>query len=270
MDEPVQTSSGDRLLAVLQLFTPERPEWTVEVAAKEIGVSVSTAYRYFRSLCKVGLLDPFANGRYVLGPAIIEYDRQIRLDDPLIRIGRPVMQRLIAQTGSAGVALLCRVYRNRVMCVHQEAKEVQDSEVSYERGRPMPMFRGATSKIIFAHLSARSARWFFAKYADEIAAAGIGADWDSVKTSLRRIRTAGVSITRGEVDKGRVGIASPVFDPGGKVLGSVGLALPQAEASAIFIANATASVQAAARDINAGLRALSHETGDDGAPAEAM
>ena len=55
MTPRVATSSADRLLAVLQLFTPERPEWTVETAANEIGVSVSTAYRYFRSLCRLKL-----------------------------------------------------------------------------------------------------------------------------------------------------------------------------------------------------------------------
>ena len=94
MPASVSTSSADRLLAVLQLFTPERPEWTVETAANEIGVTVSTAYRYFRSLCRIGLLDPYAGGSYVLGPAIVEFDRQIRIGDPLIKVA-----------GSAGLVL---------------------------------------------------------------------------------------------------------------------------------------------------------------------
>ena len=92
--EPDRLNSADRLLAILQLFTAERCEWTVPSAAHKSGVSVPTAYRYFRSLCKCGLLDPFADGLYVLGPAIIEYDRQIRMVDPLIKIGKPIMQRL--------------------------------------------------------------------------------------------------------------------------------------------------------------------------------
>jgi DNA-binding IclR family transcriptional regulator len=68
----------------LSLFTIEKSEWTVEEAAKEIGVSVSTAYRYFRDLSKVGLLDSSPSSKYVLGPAVIENDRKIRLTDPLI------------------------------------------------------------------------------------------------------------------------------------------------------------------------------------------
>ena len=42
--------SGDRLLAALALFTIERPQWTVEEAAERLGVSATTAYRYFKQL----------------------------------------------------------------------------------------------------------------------------------------------------------------------------------------------------------------------------
>jgi DNA-binding IclR family transcriptional regulator len=264
MPPRASASSADRLLAVLQLFTLERPEWTVETAANEIGVSVSTAYRYFRSLCRSGLLDPYAGGTYVLGPAIIEFDRQIRIGDPLIKVAGPVMRRLVAQAGNVGVALLCRVYRNRVMCVHQEAEARGDHAVGYERGRPMPMFRGASSKIIFAHLSSRSARWFVLKHPEEVAASGLGTDWEAIKVNLRRVRAAGVCITRSEVDRDRVGIAAPVFDPSGKVLGSVGLAVPQAAATNPFVANAAMLVAAAGREINQGLREVAGRGWDDG------
>ncbi|MBZ5695155.1 MAG: helix-turn-helix domain-containing protein [Acidobacteriia bacterium] len=250
-------NTANRLLGVLSLFTVEKPEWTVEDAAKEIGVSISTAYRYFRDLCKVGLLDPFPGGKYILGPAVIENDRKIRLTDPLIRVGRPVMQRLVARSGSVGVALLCRIYRNCVMCVHQEARNLPENSVGYERGRPMPMFRGASSKVIFANLPSRTARWFFDKYAEEIAAAGLGSDWETIKVNLRQIRKAGLHITRGEVDSGLVGIAAPVFGPDRIVIGSIAMTIPESEATPQFIANISALVQAAAREIDAGLQLMS-------------
>ena len=250
-------NTANRLLGVLSLFTVEKSEWTVEDAAKEIGVSISTAYRYFRDLCKVGLLDPFPGGKYILGPAVIENDRKIRLTDPLIKVGRPVMQRLVARSGSVGVALLCRIYRNCVMCVHQEARNLPENSVGYERGRPMPMFRGASSKVIFANLPSRTARWFFDKYAEEIAAAGLGSDWETIKVNLRQIRKAGLHITRGEVDSGLVGIAAPVFGPDRIVIGSIAMTIPESEATPQFIANISALVQAAAREIDAGLQLMS-------------
>jgi len=247
-------NTANRLLAVLNLFTLEKPEWTVEEAAKEISVSISTAYRYFRDLSKIGFLDPFSSGRYVLGPAVIENDRKIRLTDPLIKVGRPAMQRLVSRSGSVGVALLCRVYRNCVMCVHQEATVLPENTVGYERGRPMPMFRGASSKVIFANLPSRTVRWFFSKYPEEIAGAELGSDWETLKINLRRIRRASIHITRGEVDAGRVGIAAPVFGRDKVVVGSIAMAIPESEATPQFVANISALVQAGAREITAGLQ----------------
>jgi DNA-binding IclR family transcriptional regulator len=156
-------NTADRLLSVLRLYTIHNAEWTVDDIPRQIGVSISTAYRYVRSLCKSGLLEPF-DGAYILGPAIIEYDRQIRMKDPMIRVGQPGMQRLIARSGGTGVALLCQIYRDRVMCIHQEVQSSSINIVSHEHGRPMPMFRGASSKVIFANLPWRAARWFFRKF----------------------------------------------------------------------------------------------------------
>ena len=55
------------------------------------------AYRYFRSLTKAGLLVTHTTGRYLLGPAFIQYDYQIRLHDPLITAAQPMMKRLTGQ-----------------------------------------------------------------------------------------------------------------------------------------------------------------------------
>jgi DNA-binding IclR family transcriptional regulator len=246
-------NTANRLLGMLGLFTVEKPAWTVEDAAKEMRVSISTAYRYFRDLSKAGLIDPFPAGRYVLGPAIIEGDRKIRMADPLIQVGRPVMQRLVARAGGAGVAILCRIYRNCVMCVHQEPAVVAEGGISYERGRPMPMFRGASSKAIFANLPWRSVRWFFDNCSSDITAAGFGSEWEAVKRYLRRIRKEGIVVTHGEVDAGRVGIAAPVFGHA-SVIGSIAVAITESEATPQAIANISALVQAASREIDAGLR----------------
>jgi DNA-binding IclR family transcriptional regulator len=118
----------------------------------------------------------------------------------------------------------------------------------------MPLFRGASSKIIFANIPSRSARWFFTRFRGEIARAGLGSTWDEVKINLRRIRKAGVHVTRGEVDSGRVGIAAPVFGSGQSVIGSITLVLPLSDATPEIVANSSALVQAAGKEIDAALR----------------
>ena len=133
-------SSGDRLLSVLGLFTVEQPQWTVDDAAKQLGVSGPTAYRYFKRLTGAGLISPVSGASYTLGPAIIQMDRQIQVSDPMLRAARGVMHTLIPRAGEGSALLLCRLFHDRVMCVHQVLGRGPQEPVSYERGRLMPLF----------------------------------------------------------------------------------------------------------------------------------
>ena len=246
-------STADKLLAVLPLFSMEQPEWTVEAAAEALDVSGSTAYRYFNSLYRAGLLDPTSGGRYILGPAIIAYDRQLRLQDPLLQVARPVMTRLVKRNGGDGVALLCRRFRQQVMCVHQAFEHKPAHAVSYERGRPMGLFRGSASVVILANLPVRILRTLWQEEHAEIGVTGLGDSWDAFRGSLKKIRTAGVWITRGELDKGMIGIAAPIWQPDRQIIGSIGIVVPQDSTSPGEVAGTSALVQAAAREIDAGL-----------------
>lgn len=214
----------DRALGILRLFTVEAPEWTVEAAARELGLSQSTAYQYFRSLVDAGLLSTYRTGVYVIGPAIIELDRQTRSTDPLIQAAHPEMDALAASlTGEDDVVLLCRLYKLTVMCVDQRAPITPLETVSYERGRPMPLDRGAASKVILAHLPPRVLRRYFDQNHDD----GSQQAWADFRRPLRTIRRAGLCITHGELDEGRVGLSSPIFASDGDIVGSIGLVLSE-------------------------------------------
>lgn len=249
-------TTSDRVLSVLGLFTVERPEWTVEGAARELDLAVSTAYRYFRSLANAGLIVAFAAGRYVLGPNIIQLDRQMRLTDPLTTTAQPIMMRLTSNVRPNSVILLCRLFRKQVMCVHQESGGRPDFAVSYERGRPMPLFRGASSKMILAHLPPRTLKAFHAQHHEEIAQAGLGADWEQLKQRLRELRTAGVAITQGEVDPGMTGISVPVFEPGGGVIASLSVVMRTRDRTPKVVVAATRALQSANEELARALSVL--------------
>jgi len=76
----------------------------------------------------------------------------------------------------------------------------------------------------------------FSKRAHEIAAAGIGDNWEAFKRTLAGLRRDGVCITKGEIDVGRVGIAAPIFGQEGAILGSLSFVLPVAQADETRIA----------------------------------
>jgi DNA-binding IclR family transcriptional regulator len=241
--------SGDRLLAVLALFTAEQTQWTVDAAAENLGVSTTTTYRYFKKLTKAGLISPVSGAGYMLGPAIIQMDRQIQSSDPMLKGARGVMIDLVGYAPEGSTVLLCRLFHDRVMCVHQIMGRGPQEPVSYERGRLMPLYRGATSKIILAHLPARTLKALLAHDAGEIADAGLGTSWEEFRRGLAVIRRAGVTVSRGEIDPGRVGVAAPIFDKDRAVLGSLSLALPATHADETLIERLAASTVAGAREI---------------------
>jgi len=214
----METSLG-RMLKVLDTFTEAAPIWTVDDIADAYGYTRATAYRYVGELCEAGLLTRVAQGAYALGPRIIELDRQIQRSDPLLHVAEKVMQGLL-HPDRGQVVLLCSLFRDEVLCVHQAGSD-KALGVSYTRGRPMPLFRGATSKVILSWLPERRLIKLYLDHQEEIRKAGLGRTHEEFLASLKAIRRQGYALTRSEVDAGVVGIGVPLFGGERAVLGSL-------------------------------------------------
>jgi DNA-binding IclR family transcriptional regulator len=212
------------MLAVLGLFTIDRSEWTVDVAAEELGVSATTAYRYFKRLTNAGLLSPVSRASYVLGPAIVQMDRQIQICDPMLRAARAVMDDLVQYAPDGSTLLLSRLFHDRVMCV-QAVRRGRQELARHERGRLIPLFRGATSKIILAYLPPRTLKSLFTRNSAAIVEAGLGDTWDAFRHRLAALRRDGVAVARGELELSRACVAAPIFE-GHSILGSLSFVLP--------------------------------------------
>lgn len=209
------------MLALLEVFTTAAPAWSTEDLIRFSGASRSTCYRYIKALQSAGLLTPVSGGAWMLGPRVIELDRTMRLCDPVMSGGGPPMHRLAGDTGFS--ALLCLLFSGTVMCVDDVPASGAPAGL-FSRGQRRPLFAGAASKVILAHLPPHRLRALFARHRTTIAAAGLGADWDAFRAALRAIREAGHCITMGEFQPGVLGVAAPLFNAEGGVLGSLGIA----------------------------------------------
>lgn len=238
------------MISVLGLFSLERSEWSVDDAAQELQLGRSTTYRYFKVLADAGLVIAYRPGCYILGPAIMELDRQTRLLDPLIAAARGKTQDALDVLPKPSVILLCRLLRDEVICVHQEPETVPGLAVSYERGKLMPLYRGAASKIILAHLPARFVKAYCARHGTEMAEAGLGADWEEVRAPLRGLRSEGVSVTRGDLGPGLIEIAAPLLDADGNIIGSMGAAMRD-DLGQVGLQSACSAIKTLAQLINA-------------------
>ncbi|MBT9476171.1 IclR family transcriptional regulator [Polaromonas sp.] len=201
-------SSLDKMLEVLDLFSETRSAVTAEQVAEELSLSRATAYRYLTTLTKSGLLSPGAGSSWVLGGRVIILDRLMRMSDPLLTEAKAEIAVMHDQVN--GVLLLCSFYGDKVLCIHQH-RTSSSAITSYTRGRPMPLFRGATSRIILAHLPPYQLRNLVLHRHDEIEAAGLGNNWETFRDRLAGIRKRGYEVGLGEVDAGMVGVAAPIF-----------------------------------------------------------
>ncbi len=220
-DQTRGASSLEKMLALLDVFTSAAPAWSTEDLIRFSGTSRSTCYRYIKTLQEAGLLTPVAGGAWMLGPRIIELDRTMRLCDPVTIGGGPPIRRLAQETGYS--ALLCLLFSGTVMCV-ADIPAASAPAGLFSRGQRRPLFAGAASKAILAHLPPHQLRALFTRHRTAIAAAGLGADWEAFRGALRAIREAGHCVTIGEFQPGILGIAAPLFNAEGGVLGSLGIA----------------------------------------------
>jgi len=193
-----------RFLAVLRVFSDAASAWSVPDMAETLGVPASTAYRTVRDLVDAGFLEAAHDGAYRLGPAFIEYDRLLRMTDPLVHAGAGALRDVVMQAHTPCVALLSRLYNDQVMCVADEAARETSFRSSYERGKPMPLTQGATSKAILAQLPARQLNRL-------IGAPKTAPGYESLRRELADIRRRGYCATASEIDTGLAGIAAPVI-----------------------------------------------------------
>lgn len=136
------------MLKVLDLFTEQTPVLSAEDITAKLRYSRPTGYRYVRELVTTGLLVRAPRG-YALGPRIIELDWIIRTQDPVLMASRKAVRELAMGTGCDVTQM--GMYGERIVTIHHEPGP-QPLEIGFDRGRPIPLFRGAPSKAILAFL----------------------------------------------------------------------------------------------------------------------
>lgn len=239
-------SSLTKMLSILDLFTPEVPVWSTTDIIEVLETSRSTGYRYIKALNSAGLISAVGNGYYMLGSRIIELDFQIRRTDPLLQAANGVLEQLVDATGHS--ALLCMHFQNAVLCIDELRAPLSPTNL-FTRGQRRPLFRGAISKVILAHLPSHRLRAIFERRTDAIREAKLGQTWSEFREALAQIRSDGFVKSVGEFNPGVVGIAAPIFNVDNAIIGSIGIACGQDELRDTDLQKVKISVKRAGREV---------------------
>jgi DNA-binding IclR family transcriptional regulator len=231
--ENISSSALTRLLQILDLFTLDRPTVRVEEVVNTFDIVQSTAYRYLKELCDVGLLTQQGKGVYSLGRRIVELERLLQLSDPLLLAGRPVLDSLIDKCHNCAF-LLCAYYKDAALCVYKVGPDVIKHKgvamkIMRGRGTVLPLFSGAGSQAILANLPPHQVKSLFLTSAPQISEAGLGDSWKEFRIALASIRKQAFAQTIGRMNPGMNSVAVPIVRDDGKVAGSLlmlGSAIP--------------------------------------------
>lgn len=220
------TSVLKRMAMILDLFSETNHSVTVEEISTALNVSMPTAFRYVADLCDIGLLAKM-NGRYSLGPKIIELEYLVRYYDPIITTGEELMSGLADMTGCH--VLFCRMYGTSLVNIfHAAGKQELNLVFSlFAKGRPLPQFRGAPAMSVMPFLESRKLKRLYETHKSEAEVIRHGTDWTSFSETMRSIRKRGYYISQGELDEEANGIGAPVFSQKNEVIGSLTLAYKQ-------------------------------------------
>jgi DNA-binding IclR family transcriptional regulator len=247
-----------KMLSILDLFSQSNPVWSTNDVIDRLGTSRSTGYRYIKELHAAGLLGAVGNGYYVLGPRIVELDLQIRECDPLHIASKGILEQLVAATGHS--ALLCMLFSNSVLCIREHLAPLSPERM-FSRGQRRPLYKGAMSKVILAHLPSHRLRSIYARNQTTVSESRMGNSWDGFRDYLGKVRRDGYLMTFGEFNPGVYGVAAPVFNDEKLILGSIGVAWQKEELPEVDITKTVLAVKRAAREVTSRMASVTNGMG---------
>lgn len=239
-----------KVLQVLDLFNDGRTTLSAEEVPGLLNISRTTAFRYVKQLCDAGMLAK-VSGRYALGARIIQLDYKIRRYDPLLLSSLDLMKSLATATTCSVV--LSSLYGEEIVNVHHEAGQ-DATALSFGRGRPLPLFRGAASRVILAHLPIPRLRRLYVRHAHHPDVVEVGRDEATFLRFFKDCRRRGHYISRGEVDHGVTGVAAPILNSEGGVMGSLAVVFDSTREPLLNLDALVAMLMATALEVSARMK----------------
>lgn len=150
------------MLSVLQAFSSSTHTRTAKELAEVTSIPLPSVYRYIALLRETGMLLGDDRGAYRLSPRLIALARAAQAAESLIGVVDPVMRDLERECGATVVfvRLIARVpvCVHRVDTAHYPPGIAHRPPILFEPGQPMPLYRGATGRVLLAGLPEQARR----------------------------------------------------------------------------------------------------------------
>ncbi|WP_189225561.1 IclR family transcriptional regulator [Saccharothrix coeruleofusca] len=209
-----------RGLAVLKLLASRPGPLSAAAVARELSLPRSTTYHLLAELAEAGFATHFPEERrYGLGVAAFELGSAYLRHDPLERLARPLLRRLVDQVGRT--AQLGVLHGAEALYLVREQPRQPQTIVS-DVGVRLPAHLTASGRAVLARLPAAQVRALFPGPAVFVDRTGRGPrDLPSLRRLLAVERRRGWSVEDGYVTAGFASVAAAAFDHGRRPIAAV-------------------------------------------------
>lgn len=210
---------------ILDLFTPEQPEWGVTQIAETLGMPKSNVHAVVSTLSAIGLLTGNARGRYRLGWKLLTLSERMRASVDVATHARPVMRRLGEATREQ--VLLAVLDRDRVLYIERvEGTHPTVRLAGVRIGARVPVHCTAAGKVLVADLQPRDARQLLAGQPMLACTSRTIQSVDEYEAELTKVRAQGLAYDHGEAVPDVCCVAAPVYDAYGMVIAALSVSVP--------------------------------------------
>lgn len=252
MDSP-SVKTIDRLVQVLDYFARGHETASLAELSAYLCLPKSTLHRFLIGLESHGILRR-DNGdkKWRLGYRLLAWGSAAGESTSLRELARPFMAELVAQCGET--ALLTIYQNHEVVCIdmHETSHPIR---LMTRIGTQRAAHAGASSKVLIAALPEAEVDAIVQDKGLPRLCKNTLTDVAALKAELARIREQGYADSLEETDPGAWGVATPIRDWRGQVVGAIGIAGPTTRYSQEKVAEYARLCAEAAEKITA---ALSH------------
>lgn len=248
MPQPYRLEGVERVMDVLDAFTPEQPELRLTDLSLLLDLPKPQVLRIATTLESGGYLQRDAlTKRYRLGVRLLQLGSIVRGQSDLRRVARGTLESLAADTLET-VALIAADAQVAI-CI-DVIESPKGLRVFAAVGRRMPWNAGASAPVILAYLPPSQqdrilGQDSFRRFTDSTIT-----DAARLRERLAEIRRSGYTVAINDLDDSAGGVAAPIFNETGVIAGAISVAAPMSRFESEDIAGLTELTRAAASRIS--------------------
>lgn len=253
-DEISPVKTINRLVRVLDCFTPDRPTWSLAELSTYLSFPKSTLHRFLLGLDAYGILRrDAADKRWRLGYRLFVWGNLAADSTDLRHIAHPILRELVAETGES--AILTVYQDGEILCL-DKVETTQPVRMTMTIGSRRPAHAGSSSKVLMAYLPQAEVEAIINQQGLPKLCTNTITDPAKLLIELKQIRTQGYARSLEETDLSAWGVAAPVFGwKEGQVVAAIGIAGPTSRYDERLIKKYIGRCREAARQISALLKA---------------